>query len=149
MRDLRRAAETPPKTTDQSPPRAGDLGGRPFPPILFVFQGTIEEGTGFFARDYPTARAIADPDRQLYAAFGIERGDSEQFFNPGIIACGIRATLKGNFNGRPQGDPRLMPGLFLVAADTILWHHDYRNPGDHPNFATLPELFATRTLARA
>jgi hypothetical protein len=131
VRDLRRAAET----------KAG------YPPILFIYQGTAEDGTPFFARLWPTARAIADPDHQLYHAFGIERGTSDQFMNPSIIACGIRATLKGNFNGRIQGDARLMPGLFLVANDTILWHHDYRNPGDHPNFATLPTLLATLTPA--
>jgi hypothetical protein len=122
-------------------------GHPPYPPILFVYQGTTDDGPTFFARDWPTARAVADPDRQLYRAFGIERGNSDQFINPGIIACGIRATLKGNFIGRPQGDPRLMPGLFLVTTDSILWQHDYRHPGDHPDFATLPALFAPLTRA--
>jgi hypothetical protein len=126
VRDLRRAAEA-----DSN-----------YPPILFVYQATVEQGTSFFERGWPAARAIADPDRQLYEAFGIERGNSEQFANIGVIACGIRATLKGNFNGRLQGDPRLMPGLFLVAYDAILWQHDYRNLGDHPDFAALPKLFA-------
>jgi hypothetical protein len=128
VRDLRRAAEA-----DSN-----------YPPILFIYQATVEDGAAFFERDWPATRAIADPDRQLYEAFGIERGNSEHFANFGVIACGIRTTLKGNFNGRIQGDPRLMPGLFL-AADTIRWHHDYRNPGDHPDFAALPKLFAPLT----
>jgi hypothetical protein len=125
VRDLRRAAETNPH----------------YPPVLLVYQGTVEEGGDFFAKLWPEARAIANPDRDLYAAFGIERGHSQQLLSAGVIACGIRATLKGNFNGRPQGDPRLMPGLFLVADDTIVWHHDYRHAGDHPDFAALPALF--------
>ena len=131
MRDLRRAAETNPHC----------------PPILLVYQGTVEEGTPFFAGLWPTARAIANSDRDLYSAFGIERGGSEQFLSPSVIACGIRATLKGNFIGRPQGDPRLMPGLFLVADTTILWHHDYRHAGDHPDFAALAERFSRLAMS--
>lgn len=122
MRDLRRAAEANPD----------------YPPLLFVYQGTPDDGPGFFDRDWPAARAVADPERQLYFAFGIERGTTRQLLNPSVIACGIRATMKGHIGGRPQGDSRLMPGLFLVTADTILWHHDYRHPGDHPDFATIP-----------
>ena len=132
MRDLRRAAETNPD----------------YPPVLLVYQGTVEEGDAFFAKLWPAARAIANPDRDLYTTFGIERGNGEQLLSPGVIACGIRATLKGNFNGRPQGDSRLMPGLFLVAGDTIVWHHDYRHAGDHPDFAALPSHIAALTPAR-
>ena len=113
--------------------------------MLLVYQGTAEEGTDFFARFWPAARAIADPDFALYRAFGIERGGGAQLLSPGVIACGIRATLKGNFNGRPQGDPRQMPGLFLVAGTRILWHHDYRHAGDHPDFATIPARLAQST----
>lgn len=129
MRDLRRAAETTPN----------------YPPVLLVYQGTVDEGAAFFAKFWPEARAIADPDFALYQAFGIERGGKEQFLTAGVIACGIRATLKGNFNGRPQGDTLLMPGLFLVSGDRILWHHDYRHAGDHPNFATIPARLAQAT----
>ena len=127
MRDLRRAAETNPH----------------YPPVLIVYQGTAEDGAPFFAKLWPEIRAIADSERTLYAAFGVERANSGQLIGPGVIACGIRATLKGNFNGRTKGDPLQMPGLFLVANDTILWHHDYRHIGDNPDFATLPSLFPT------
>lgn len=125
-RDLRRAA-----------------GGNPdYPPVLLVYQGTPEEGAAFFETVWPDVRAVADPDRRLYRAFGLRRGGGRQFLSPGVVACGIRATLKGNFVGPVQGDARQMPGLFLVAGRAILWTHDFRHAGDHPDFATLPARFA-------
>ena len=107
--------------------------------VLLVYQGNVEDGAAFFAKLWPEVRAVADPAFRLYEAFGIQRGGSEQLLNPGVIACGIRSVLKGNFVGRPQGgDARLMPGLFLVADDRIVWRHDFRHAGDHPDFATIP-----------
>jgi hypothetical protein len=33
-----------------------------------------------------------------------------------------------------------MPGLFWVAADRVLWRHDFAHVGDHPDFEALPRL---------
>ena len=126
MQDLRRAAETNPD----------------YPPILFVHHGPPEEVDAFFARQWPAARVVTDPDGALYRRFGIGQGRIDQLLSPGVVACSLRAVAKGNFVGRSGGDPRLMPGLFLVAGDAIRWQHDFRHAGDHPDFAALPARLA-------
>ncbi|MEM7344962.1 MAG: AhpC/TSA family protein [Chloroflexota bacterium] len=110
-----------------------------YPPILFVYQGSIDDGQTFFDHAWPEARAVADLPKNLYRAFGLEQGGMREMFGPEVWACGIRATLKGKRVGLPVGDPWMMPGLFYVADDRILWQYDFKHAGDHPNFAALPE----------
>jgi hypothetical protein len=40
-----------------------------------------------------------------------------------------------------------MPGLFLVSGDTILWKHDFRHAGDHPDFLKIADHLPTRAKA--
>jgi hypothetical protein len=124
VRDFRRSAEQNPA----------------YPVILFVHQSTVEEGAALFATLWQDARAVADPEMRLYRFFGIERGTLRQLLSPGIVACGIRATVKGNIGGRAIGDPQLMPGLFAIENERVIWHHDFRNAGDHPDFGVIPAL---------
>lgn len=109
-----------------------------YPPVLFVYQGTAEDGADFFGKLWPEARAVADPSRLLYRAFGVARGGLGELYGPGAAACYLRAATKGNLPGRTIGDPSMMPGLFLVEGDAIVWRHTFRNAGDHPDFASLP-----------
>lgn len=111
-----------------------------YPTILFVHQSTSEEGAALFAGLWPAALAIADPERRLYNLFGIERGTLRQMVSPGVVACGIRATIKGNVGGKAIGDPQLMPGLFAIEDERVIWQHDFRHAGDHPDFAAIPAL---------
>ena len=110
---------------------------RTFPPVLFFFQGSVEEGASFFERYWPEARAVSDPEKFFYGAFGIGRGRIGQLLGPRVIAAGFRAAFKGNWIGRPVGDPRVMPGLLLVENDRIVWRHDFEHAGDHPDFRGL------------
>jgi len=109
-----------------------------YPPILFFYQGSREEGAAFFGQFWPEARAISDREKRWYRAFGIERGGVRQLFGPEVWTCGLRAARKGNTLGVPVGDPLLMPGVFLVQGDAIVWRHDFRHAGDQPDFATIP-----------
>jgi hypothetical protein len=89
---------------------------------------------------WPEASAIADPEMRLYRLFGIERGTLGQLLSPGIVACGIRAVVKGNVGGRAIGDPQLMPGLFAIENERVIWRHDFRHAGDHPDFGAIPTV---------
>lgn len=112
-----------------------------YPPILFFYQGSIEDGHAFFERLWPEARAVSDLPRTFYNAMQIERGGMREMFGADVWACGIRATLKGQTIGRPVGDPWVMPGLFLVDQHgAILWQHDFAHAGDHPDWRIIPQM---------
>jgi hypothetical protein len=109
-----------------------------YPPLLFFYQGTVEDGQAFFDRLWPEARAVSDKAVFFYKRFQIERGGLREVLNPEVLACGVRAAGKGNTGGMPIGDPWIMPGLFLVRGERILWQHDFKHIGDHPDWAKLP-----------
>ncbi|MBK8431862.1 MAG: hypothetical protein IPL28_11490 [Chloroflexi bacterium] len=114
-----------------------------YPPILIFFQGGVDEGTAFFRKLWPEARAVSDTNKTFYNAFGIKQGSWMETLGPSVLACGVRAASKGHMNGTPSGDVWLMPGLFLAAEDgRILWQHKFAHVGDHPDFAQLPVLLA-------
>jgi hypothetical protein len=111
-----------------------------YPPVLFFFQGSPTEGRAFIRRYWPEARAVADPERRFYAAFGVERGSLLQMFGPGVWAGKRRAQAKGHGNGPREGDIWMMPGAFLVDGPRVLWAHHYRHAADHPDFGRMPAL---------
>jgi hypothetical protein len=110
-----------------------------YPPILFFYQGTVEDGAAFFRKLWPEARAVSDLARSFYDVFGIQRGGLKEMFGPEVWVCGARAAQKGHFIGAPVGDPWVMPGLFLAQGERILWQHEFRHAGDHPDFLKIAD----------
>lgn len=109
-----------------------------FPEVLFFFQGTATAGRAFLRRYWPEARAVADPAKEIYAAFGIGRGGLRQLFGPAVWSAVRRARRKGLSQGRRAGDLWMMPGLFLVRDAAIVWAHEYAHAGDQPDFECIP-----------
>ena len=113
-------------------------GDAAFPKLLFFFQGSPTEGRAFLRRFWPQARAVADPDKSFYGAFGIGRGGLRQMFGPGVWSAARRARRKGLSQGARSGDIWMMPGVFLVDDAHIVWAHEYAHAGDQPDFECIP-----------
>jgi len=110
-----------------------------YPRVLFVNHGQLDFAEPFFANVWPQARCIVDTDRSLYVTFGVERMGALEALNPGLIACGMRAASKGYMQTSSKGDPRQMPGLFYMQGGKVLWQHDFKHAGDHPDWKALPQ----------
>ena len=113
--------------------------GRSFPAVVLAFQESVEQGREFFARFWPEATAVSDPERVLYRGFGVEPGGAAQLFHPGVLVAGIRSTLGGTLPGAPTADVRQMPGWVLVRGGAVVWRHKPRHAGDHPDLGWLEE----------
>lgn len=113
-----------------------------YPIVVFVHQGSVEQGESYFADLQSDVRAIADPTGALYEAFGIERGGMREMFGLRAWLRGIQATLGGHFIGRKVGDPWTLPTVFAIQNGHIIWEHRGRHAGDHPDIAKIPELLA-------
>ena len=110
-----------------------------FPPVLFFFQGSSTEGRAFLRRDWPDARAVADPELEFYDLFGVRRASFLQALGPSVLVAQGRARAKGYENGPRSGDIWRMPGLFAVHDDQIIWSHQSRHAADHPVFSEIPD----------
>lgn len=102
--------------------------------------GTPAEGDAFFEERWPEARAVSDPNQELYRAFGLGRGRIGQLFGPRVLWAGIKARRFGV--GKPVGDPLVMSGWFLVQGDRLTWSHVHGHAGEARRFGELRAAYA-------
>lgn len=110
-----------------------------FPRTVFFTLSGPERTREFFAERWPEAAAVADPERVFYDRMGPGRGNLVQLFGPKVWAASRRATKKGHQLGKPEGDVRQMPGMYLVRGSSILWEHDFEHAGDQPDLDRITE----------
>jgi hypothetical protein len=116
-----------------------------YPAVLFVYQGSVEQGRAFFGKLWAEARAIADMPKTFYDGFGVARGGLREMFGADVWACGVKSFVqKGHFIGKKVGDPWTMPTSFLVDGARVLWRYEGEHAGDHPDFARIPQLAGVR-----
>ena len=101
--------------------------------MILVHQGTEEQGAGFLDRFWPEARAVSDPGCRFFGGFGLARGSAGEILGPAVWRAALRAALRGNFVGRAVGDVAVMPGMFLIEGDRVLWRHAYEHVGERPD----------------
>ncbi len=104
--------------------------------IAVVTQGTPETTAAFAELFAPGLLCLADPQRQAYQAYGLERGNLFQtFFNPRVWAAISRARKKGfTVEMAPAGqDAMQMSGTFIISrAGRIELPYYYDHIADHP-----------------
>jgi peroxiredoxin len=111
--------------------------------IAVVTQGTPEE-TKLFAEEHaPGLKALSDPERKAYCAYGLERGSIFQtFLNLKVWRAVLQARNKGyQVETPPEGqDAMLMSGTFIISPQgRVLLPFYYDNIADHPALDLLLE----------
>lgn len=107
--------------------------------MVLVHQGTPEQGADFYRR-FPGVkgyRLVADPQREAFARFGLGMAGAGQILNPMVMLEGMRVTLSGHGVSKFVGEPKQMPGVFLVRDGEIVAEHRYRTISDRVNFRRL------------
>lgn len=103
--------------------------------------GTPAEGDAFLSTRWPEARAVSDPERALYDAFGLRRASAGEVLSPRSWGSGLKAVLSGHLPGRPVGDPLVLSGQFLVRGGEVLWENRHAHPGDERRHDELLDVF--------
>ncbi len=81
---------------------------------------------------------ISDPDRELYRALGLPRGSLRQFLGPKVWGRGLRTALINRRGfGKPVGDVRQMPGVFVVYRGEVLRSFLHKTSADKPDYLAL------------
>jgi len=108
--------------------------------IVLVHQTTDEEAAELFAQygldDVPR---IADPHLLAYRIFELKRERLLRLLlHPKVWVRGFKAGLIDRHGfGRPQGDVRQMPGVFVVSNGRVLSEFRHHLASDRPHYATL------------
>jgi hypothetical protein len=80
---------------------------------------------------------IADPQGELYQAFGLLRGRWRQYLNYESILRMLIAWLEGHWAGMPEGDVERMPGVFLVVQGEICKAYRHKLVSDRPDYLAM------------
>ena len=103
------------------------------------------EETRYLAGHQETVR-IADPNRQLYGAFGLKKGGWRELLGLHVWRMGLVSIFKGCGVGHLAGDGRQMPGVFLFHCGVIIAAQRAKTAADMPD---LPRLFDGLEAMRA
>ena len=77
---------------------------------------------------------IADPERELYRRFHLERMSPLRIMSPGVLSKGLVGPLQGPPPGVPQGDVLQLPGVFVIGADDrVCRAFTPADPAGHPS----------------
>jgi peroxiredoxin len=111
--------------------------------LAVINQGTPET-TALFAKQFaPGLLMLCDPERKVYEAYGLERGNLFQtFLNPKVWSAVSRARKKGfQLEVPPEGqDAMQMSGTFIISTKGhILLPYYYDHIADHPPLDLLLE----------
>jgi peroxiredoxin len=117
--------------------------------IAAVTQGAPAETRAFGERRAPGILCLSDPERRVYSAFGLERGNLWQLIlSPHVIRETARARTHGNqVELPPPGqDVRQMSGTFIIGTDgRIRLPYYYLTIADHaPIELLLKGVLSTR-----
>jgi hypothetical protein len=78
---------------------------------------------------------ISDGDRDLYRAFGIERGTLRQIFGPKVLWRGLLGGVVARHGmAPPRADISQMPAMFLVHQASIVRRFRHRTAADRPEY---------------
>jgi len=86
---------------------------------------------------------FADPERQLFGAFGLGRGGARQLFGPEVWQRGVSAAAPawlgggGHGLGALKGDGLQMPGVFLLNEGKVVGGYRHETAADRPDYTSL------------
>jgi peroxiredoxin len=83
---------------------------------------------------------IADPERALYQAFGLKRGNLLQLLGPKVVWRALLAGwMRGHGVGRPAADSAQMPGVFRIDRGLVVSRFRHASAADRPCYIEMCE----------
>lgn len=116
---------------DQAREEIGAAGGE----VVAIFQYRPEPTRNFCRRRGVDLDCFGDPDRDGYAAVGLEQGLVKEYLGPQMVKRFAKAAASGHVAGNPKGgDVSQRPGTFVVAPDgRVALAHYNRDSADNPS----------------
>jgi len=103
---------------------------------VFVHQGPEDDASRaiFESERVADIPRISDPDRRLYQAFELRRGNLWQMFGPKVWWRSMQAIATGSRAGRVVGDAFQMPGVFVLHKGRIVRAFRHASQADRPDY---------------
>lgn len=108
--------------------------------IVVVFQAPEGEfAESFFEKaGLADVDRVGDPDRRLYEAMDVKRGNLWEIFGPHVLLRVIQSVAAGIRPGKKVGgDAMQLPGTVLVHQGEIVRRHVHRSQADRANYEAI------------
>lgn len=107
----------------------GKAGAR----VVLVGMGPPKESEEFLKKFALPFAMICDPERKLYAAYGLKQMGTFGFLSPSLALKSIATLAKGNMVGMPEGDVKQLAGVFIIdVTGHVRFRHLSKDPADFP-----------------
>ena len=102
--------------------------------LAVIGQGTPKHAAHFKRSQNVDIPLLADPDRRTYEAAGAKRATVGELLGPGVVAKGIRSSIRSRVvQSRPVGHPAQLGGVLVIATDgRVTWSHLADDASDNP-----------------
>src|SRR5437868_6770906 len=98
----------------------------------------LERAERYAREHYLPFPLLADPERRVYRAYGLEKGPLWRFLMPRVVLGTVRMMEGGRQLQRPHEDPLQLGGDFVVDPTGLLaLAHPSQDPSDRPTPAEL------------
>lgn len=99
--------------------------------VVLVGMGPAKESKEFLKKFSLPFEMICDPERKLYAAYGLKKMGAFDFLSPSLALKSIATLAKGNLVGMPEGDVKQLAGVFIIdTAGHVRFRHLSKDPAD-------------------
>jgi len=100
--------------------------------VLAVVGGSVKKTKAWQEKRSSPLKFIPDVQRKLYDLFEVKPGGLREFSSPGTVAAVIKAVVRGNMQGKPEGNPLQLPADFVIGRDGIIKAAKYgKHYGDY------------------
>ncbi len=118
-----------------------------FPRVVLVHMGAEDKAQEFFEKRWASVPAIQDEQKVLYRDFALEQGSLLQVLGPRALWAGIKGLVQGHGVGKPEGDPMMMSGRFLIHGERILWQDIHEHAGAGTEYREMIEVYESLAMA--
>jgi peroxiredoxin len=102
--------------------------------VVSVAQGKPRHAERYCGRLAPSVQCLMDEGPDPYFAYGLGQGKLSELASFQVVKATLRAFSRGSTIGEIIGDPKMMPGMFLIDPHGRIQYAYYsRHAGDHPN----------------
>ncbi len=92
--------------------------------VMVVVEATRERARSYAVKKGLPMALVGDKEKNLYRGYSVETGGLKSFISPRVIKETARATMKGYFHGKPEGNELQKPAEFIISPDgKIEWAH--------------------------
>jgi hypothetical protein len=108
--------------------------------VVAVAMGQPKHAAHYCGKLAPSVACLSHETANPYFAYGLSQAGMKELMSFNVAKAGMDATREGFMPGQIIGDPRMMPGSFLVDKNGIVqWAYYGNDVSDHPSIVMILE----------